>query len=139
MLSPDLSTPSTTTSGGGGDLLVDVFEVEPVALPPALLTADAVSPGAEEGYNRFLTRSNGVLFENDMLQIGVKSQFKKNIGMCSYVRVIESIVRTLYRINNLITHLSFVFWAVSYSWIYGTFNVVCVCVLLCRTNRGILW
>ena len=79
--STDLSTPSTTTSGGGADLLVDVFGVEPVAPPPVTPpTGDAVSPGAEEGYNRFLTRTNGVLFENDILQIGVKSQFKKSIG-----------------------------------------------------------
>ncbi len=78
-MSPDLITPSTTTNSGG-NLLVDVFAVEPVATPPAPPTGDIVSPGAEEGFNRFLTKSNGVLFENDMLQIGVKSDFKKNLG-----------------------------------------------------------
>ena len=31
-------------------------------------------------YQRFLTKNNGVLYENDLLQIGVKSEFKKNLG-----------------------------------------------------------
>ena len=31
-------------------------------------------------YHRFLIKSNGVLYENDLLQIGVKSEFKKNLG-----------------------------------------------------------
>ncbi|XP_064399538.1 AP-2 complex subunit alpha-2-like [Halichondria panicea] len=79
LINTDLITPSTTTNSGG-NLLVDVFAVEPVATPPAPPTGDIVSPGAEEGFNRFLTKSNGVLFENDMLQIGVKSDFKKNLG-----------------------------------------------------------
>ena len=59
---------------------MDVFAVEPVAPPTVPPTGDVISPGAEEGFNRFLTKSNGVLFENDMLQIGVKSDFKKNLG-----------------------------------------------------------
>ena len=29
---------------------------------------------------RFQTKSNGVLYENDLLQIGVKSEYKKNLG-----------------------------------------------------------
>ena len=29
---------------------------------------------------RFLLKNNGVLFENEMLQIGVKSEYKKNLG-----------------------------------------------------------
>ena len=30
--------------------------------------------------HRFIAKSNGVLFENDLLQIGVKSEFRQNLG-----------------------------------------------------------
>lgn len=30
--------------------------------------------------DRFLFKNNGVLFENDLLQIGVKSEFRHNLG-----------------------------------------------------------
>lgn len=30
--------------------------------------------------NRFIFRNNGVLFENDLLQIGVKSEYRQNLG-----------------------------------------------------------
>lgn len=29
---------------------------------------------------RFLFKNNGVLFENDLIQIGVKSEFRQNLG-----------------------------------------------------------
>ena len=38
------------------------------------------TPGSEDGFNKFLFKNNGVLFENDVLQIGVKSEFKRNLG-----------------------------------------------------------
>lgn len=31
---------------------------------------------------RFVCKNNGVLFENQLLQIGVKSEFRQNLGMC---------------------------------------------------------
>lgn len=31
-------------------------------------------------YFRFVCRNNGVLFENDLIQIGVKSEFRQNLG-----------------------------------------------------------
>ena len=43
--------------------------------PPQSLTE-----GSEEGFAKFLTKNNGVLFENNVLQIGVKSEYKKNLG-----------------------------------------------------------
>ena len=64
-------------------LLIDVFggpsppPAAQAATPPA---ATGLSPGAEEGFMRFLLKNNGVLFENEMLQIGVKSEYKKNLG-----------------------------------------------------------
>ena len=30
--------------------------------------------------HRFISKNNGVLFENDLLQIGVKSEFRQNLG-----------------------------------------------------------
>lgn len=42
-----------------------------------------LTPGSEEGFAKFLVKNNGVLFENDVLQIGVKSEYKKNLGMSS--------------------------------------------------------
>ena len=78
--SPDLIAPATTT-GGGDSILIDVFGGPPAAPPPAAPSSDlTLTPGAEEGFMRFLTKSNGILFENDILQIGVKSEFKKNLG-----------------------------------------------------------
>ena len=59
-----------------------------VATPPA---ATGLSPGAEEGFMRFLLKNNGVLFENEMLQIGVKSEYKKNLGkLCCVVQMSSS-------------------------------------------------
>lgn len=46
-----------------------------------------VTPGSEEGFAKFLVKNNGVLFENDILQIGVKSEYKKNLGMYVYIHM----------------------------------------------------
>lgn len=56
-----------------GNLLVDVFSDTPTA------TA-SVAPGAEDNFLRFVCKNNGVLFENQLLQIGVKSEFRQNLG-----------------------------------------------------------
>uniref|UniRef100_A0A8C2Y0L9 AP-2 complex subunit alpha n=1 Tax=Capra hircus TaxID=9925 RepID=A0A8C2Y0L9_CAPHI len=37
-------------------------------------------PEADELLNKFVCRNNGVLFENQLLQIGVKSEFRQNLG-----------------------------------------------------------
>ena len=67
----------------------------PEVTPP---TPMGLSPGAEEGFMRFLLKNNGVLFENEMLQIGVKSEYKKNLGQfitCTvYVKIMT--VYTVY-------------------------------------------
>jgi AP-2 complex subunit alpha len=77
---PPPTDPNTTS------LLVDVFatpSLQPAATPtqPFLTSlVGGLSPGADDGYMRFLTKNNGVLFEDDVLQIGIKSEFKKNLG-----------------------------------------------------------
>ena len=84
------AAPPTSDQG----LLIDVFGgpspppavaapvAAEVATPPAVT---GLSPGAEDGYMRFLLKNNGVLFENEMLQIGVKSEYKKNLGKGCYI------------------------------------------------------
>ncbi|OCT70986.1 hypothetical protein XELAEV_18037902mg [Xenopus laevis] len=78
-----------------GSLLVDVFSDTPTS-------SASVAPGAEENFlssgsaasedpalpiaeadellNKFVCKNNGVLFENQLLQIGVKSEFRQNLG-----------------------------------------------------------
>lgn len=35
--------------------------------------------------NRFVCKNNGVLFENQLLQIGIKSEYRQNLGELSSV------------------------------------------------------
>jgi AP-2 complex subunit alpha len=57
--------------------LLDIFDAPPQmpAAAPATNTG-GLSPGAEENFLKFICKNNGVLFENDLLQIGVKSESK---------------------------------------------------------------
>uniref|UniRef100_A0A7M4G1K8 AP-2 complex subunit alpha n=1 Tax=Crocodylus porosus TaxID=8502 RepID=A0A7M4G1K8_CROPO len=63
----------------------------PLLLPlPAMLSAGAAASvcedpalplsEADELLNKFVCKNNGVLFENQLLQIGVKSEFRQNLG-----------------------------------------------------------
>ncbi|XP_058136623.1 AP-2 complex subunit alpha-1 isoform X2 [Dasypus novemcinctus] len=75
-----------------GNLLVDVFSDGLAAQPSLGPTAEEafLSPGpedigppipeADELLNKFVCKNNGVLFENQLLQIGVKSEFRQNLG-----------------------------------------------------------
>ncbi|XP_038595524.1 AP-2 complex subunit alpha-2 isoform X3 [Micropterus salmoides] len=55
-----------------GSLLVDVFsEAGPAAPSPAV---------NDDGFLRFVCKNNGVLFENQLLQIGIKSEYRQNLG-----------------------------------------------------------
>ncbi|XP_063156984.1 AP-2 complex subunit alpha-1 isoform X3 [Candoia aspera] len=69
------ATPATASGGPAstGNLLVDVFSDSPSA-------AAGLASGAEENFLRFVCKNNGVLFENQLLQIGVKSEFRQNLG-----------------------------------------------------------
>ncbi|XP_020639819.1 AP-2 complex subunit alpha-2 isoform X6 [Pogona vitticeps] len=64
------SVPPPTSSGS---LLVDVFS-DTSAAPASL------APGSEDNFARFICKNNGVLFENQLLQIGLKSEFRQNLG-----------------------------------------------------------
>ncbi|XP_022597249.1 AP-2 complex subunit alpha-2 isoform X2 [Seriola dumerili] len=60
------SAPST-----GASLLVDVFS------DSSTLASTDVS---EENFFRFVCKNNGVIFENQLLQIGLKSEYRQNLG-----------------------------------------------------------
>nr|XP_003222740.2 PREDICTED: AP-2 complex subunit alpha-1 isoform X3 [Anolis carolinensis] len=90
----------TSASGAptsAGNLLVDVFSDSPSAttglVPGAeenFLSSGAAAPvsedpalpiaEADELLHKFVCKNNGVLFENQLLQIGVKSEFRQNLG-----------------------------------------------------------
>ncbi|KAB0390647.1 hypothetical protein E2I00_004613, partial [Balaenoptera physalus] len=87
-----LQVPPVQPPSGAGNLLVDVFSDGPAAQPSLGPTPEEafLSPGpedigppipeADELLNKFVCRNNGVLFENQLLQIGVKSEFRQNLG-----------------------------------------------------------
>ncbi|XP_073514801.1 AP-2 complex subunit alpha-2 isoform X3 [Phyllobates terribilis] len=96
---PSTSSPGAPPAATSGGLLVDVFA-------DSALSADAVSTGQEENFEsdapaftegasgepdpsvqeaddffyKFICKNNGVLFENQLLQIGLKSEFRQNLG-----------------------------------------------------------
>ncbi|XP_032093906.1 AP-2 complex subunit alpha-1 isoform X1 [Thamnophis elegans] len=69
------ATPATASGAPAstGNLLVDVFSDSPS-------TTTGLASGAEDNFLRFVCKNNGVLFENQLLQIGVKSEFRQNLG-----------------------------------------------------------
>ncbi|KAH0505443.1 AP-2 complex subunit alpha-1 [Microtus ochrogaster] len=85
--------PAAPSVPAGGNLLVDVFSDGPTAQPSLGPTPEEafLSPGpedigppipeADELLNKFVCKNSGVLFENQLLQIGVKSEFRQNLGV----------------------------------------------------------
>ncbi|XP_031689645.1 AP-2 complex subunit alpha-2 isoform X5 [Oncorhynchus kisutch] len=66
------TAPVSGTTPSAGSLLVDVFsEAGPSA------TSAGVN---DDGFLRFVCKNNGVLFENQLLQIGIKSEYRQNLG-----------------------------------------------------------
>uniref|UniRef100_A0AAR2J922 AP-2 complex subunit alpha n=1 Tax=Pygocentrus nattereri TaxID=42514 RepID=A0AAR2J922_PYGNA len=66
------AAPVSAAPPSAGSLLVDVFSEAGPAAPAA---------GAnDDGFLRFVCKNNGVLFENQLLQIGVKSEYRQNLG-----------------------------------------------------------
>ncbi|TFJ96939.1 leucine-rich repeat and IQ domain-containing protein 1 [Platysternon megacephalum] len=87
---------SSAAPTSAGNLLVDVFSDNTSATPglapgtddnflssgTAASSDDPALPisEADELLNKFVCKNNGVLFENQLLQIGVKSGFRQNLG-----------------------------------------------------------
>uniref|UniRef100_A0A8C5UUS3 AP-2 complex subunit alpha n=1 Tax=Microcebus murinus TaxID=30608 RepID=A0A8C5UUS3_MICMU len=67
------AAPAGPPPSSGGGLLVDVFSDSASAVAP-------LAPGSEDNFARFVCKNNGVLFENQLLQIGLKSEFRQNLG-----------------------------------------------------------
>ncbi|KFP34677.1 AP-2 complex subunit alpha-2, partial [Chlamydotis macqueenii] len=66
-------TNSAPPPSSSGSLLVDVFSDSASAAAP-------LAPGSDDNFARFVCKNNGVLFENQLLQIGLKSEFRQNLG-----------------------------------------------------------
>ncbi|XP_049321420.1 AP-2 complex subunit alpha-2 isoform X2 [Astyanax mexicanus] len=71
-----VNSASPPTSSHAASLLVDVFSE---SLPVAAL-GSASAHVIEENFSRFVCKNNGVLFESQLLQIGLKSEFRQNLG-----------------------------------------------------------
>ncbi|XP_071375079.1 AP-2 complex subunit alpha-2 isoform X2 [Centroberyx affinis] len=66
------AAPVGSAAPSAGSLLVDVFSEAGPATPSAAVNDD--------GFLRFVCKNNGVLFENQLLQIGIKSEYRQNLG-----------------------------------------------------------
>uniref|UniRef100_A0A8D3AVX2 AP-2 complex subunit alpha n=1 Tax=Scophthalmus maximus TaxID=52904 RepID=A0A8D3AVX2_SCOMX len=66
------AAPINVAPVSAGSLLVDVFSEAGPAVPSAAVNDD--------GFLRFVCKNNGVLFENQLLQIGIKSEYRQNLG-----------------------------------------------------------
>ncbi|XP_060797855.1 AP-2 complex subunit alpha-2 [Neoarius graeffei] len=73
--STTLNSATPPVASNTGSLLVDVFSEN---LPSA--TFSSSTPIIEENLSRFVCKNNGVLYENQLLQIGLKSEFRQNLG-----------------------------------------------------------
>uniref|UniRef100_A0A673FUI4 AP-2 complex subunit alpha n=1 Tax=Sinocyclocheilus rhinocerous TaxID=307959 RepID=A0A673FUI4_9TELE len=80
--------PVTAAAPSAGSLLVDVFSEAGVnddgflsSAPPSVVSEDPTPlPESDELLNKFVCKNNGVLFENQLLQIGIKSEYRQNLG-----------------------------------------------------------
>ncbi|XP_073458346.1 AP-2 complex subunit alpha-1 isoform X3 [Aquarana catesbeiana] len=89
-------SPSATASVAPGTDENFLSDLDPPSESPASLLVNADQPSdsgstvsedpalpiaeADELLNKFVCKNNGVLFENQLLQIGVKSEFRQNLG-----------------------------------------------------------
>lgn len=92
-VAPAADTLGTALGGNSSSLLVDIFG-DPVASADGLNSSDgfngiAPSDGPvvvhsnEECIDKLLCKNNGIVFENTLIQIGVKSEYKQNLGRIS--------------------------------------------------------
>ncbi|XP_072447990.1 AP-2 complex subunit alpha-2-like isoform X3 [Chiloscyllium punctatum] len=81
------TSPSTDLLGLGSVHLENPDPTHPSRVSLLLDVFSNVSPGvmsqvasAKDRFGRFICKNNGILFENQLLQIGVKSEFRQNLG-----------------------------------------------------------
>lgn len=83
---PDGRVNGTNGTNGHGDSAADLAGLDMNAPSPAepkmlkapvnLASAAHLSPGWEKGYNRLMTRSEGVLYEDGQIQVGIRSEYR---------------------------------------------------------------
>ncbi|KAL2088948.1 hypothetical protein ACEWY4_015847 [Coilia grayii] len=80
--STSLSSTPPAAPPAASSLLVDVFsENSPAAAAAApIAVPTTAAPVADDNFSRFVCKNNGVLYENQLLQIGLKSEYRQNLG-----------------------------------------------------------
>ena len=68
---------SISSDRAGLDLNMDMSQVSKA---PNLASAAHLSPDWEVGYNRLLLRSEGVLYEDQQIQIGLRTEYRAQLG-----------------------------------------------------------
>lgn len=71
LTTPPISQPNSGNTGVLVDVLGDIYNAKTNSTSNNVNFVDA---------KKFVCKSNGVLFENDLIQIGVKSEFRQNLG-----------------------------------------------------------
>lgn len=70
----------TNGTNGHQDLagidMANIGAAEPKMKAPNLASAAHLSPGWEKGFNRLMTKPDGVIFEDGQIQIGVRSEYR---------------------------------------------------------------
>ncbi|XP_063737302.1 AP-2 complex subunit alpha-2-like [Eleginops maclovinus] len=69
-----------SSPAAGASLLVDVMSDLSTPAPTTTTTTPAATDVCEEHFSRFVCKNNGVIFENQLLQIGLKSEYRQNLG-----------------------------------------------------------
>jgi AP-2 complex subunit alpha len=79
-LSPDGAT-NGANGGANGGAKTPTEELAGLDLgAPNLASASHLSPNWEAGYNRLLVRSEGILYEDSQIQIGLRSEYRAEAG-----------------------------------------------------------
>lgn len=88
----DLNASPPPSGQSSANLLVDVFGDSLLSSNQVATTngtsAPVVGPGGlvipnEEGLKKLVCKNNGICFENDLLQIGIKAEYRQNLGRIS--------------------------------------------------------
>ncbi|KAL8614372.1 AP-2 complex subunit alpha-2 [Nucella lapillus] len=84
-LDAQVAAPAPSTGSAAG-FLMDVFGDSTPSTPSAPNTSNGLdattglTPGTEENLKKFICKHNGVMYENDLIQIGVKSEYRQNLA-----------------------------------------------------------
>ena len=78
----DVSDSSTANNGvaQNGDHGLEGLDMNGDSKPPNLASAAHLSAGWEPGYNHLLLQAEGILYEDQQLQVGVRSEYRGELG-----------------------------------------------------------